>query len=149
MTSRVIDWRTPTPDDHGVNLKPKEAPMTDVNQVARDYITLWNETDADRRAKLLGEQWTAGAVYVDPLAKVQGPGEIGAYIGGVHTRFPDYRFALLGEPSGHGDHVRFSWSLGPAGQEAPIEGSDVLTMVGGRVESVIGFLDKVPAPQPA
>ena len=120
--------------------------MTDVNKVATDYITLWNETDADRRSRLLAEQWTTGATYVDPLARADGAAEIGAYIGGVHQRFPEYRFALLGEANGHGDHVRFSWSLGPAGTEAPIEGSDVLTLSGGRVESVIGFLDKVPQP---
>jgi hypothetical protein len=119
---------------------------TDVNQVAHNYITLWNETDGARRAKLLAEQWTVGATYVDPLARAEGAAEIGAYIGGVHQRFPDYRFALLGQASGHGDHVRFSWSLGPAAGEAPIEGSDVLTMNNGRVETVIGFLDKVPQP---
>ncbi len=119
---------------------------TDAKQVARDYITLWNETDADRRGALLAEQWTAGASYVDPLAKARGPAEVGAYISGVHQRFPDFRFALIGEASGHGDHVRFSWSLGPEGAEAPIEGSDVLTLSGGRIASVIGFLDKVPPP---
>jgi hypothetical protein len=117
--------------------------------VARDYIALWNETDAARRGALLSRQWTAGATYVDPLARAEGAGEIGAYIGGVHQRFPDYRFTLIGEANGHGDHVRFRWSLGPAGAEAPIEGSDVLTLSGGRVADVIGFLDKVPAPQPA
>ena len=122
--------------------------MSDVQIIARDYITLWNETDAGVRARRLGEQWTASATYVDPLAKVRGTEEIGAYIGGVHQRFPDYRFALIGEPSGHGDHVRFSWSLGPPAGEALIEGSDVLTLVGGRIAGVIGFLDKVPAPQP-
>ena len=118
----------------------------DVKQVARDYISLWNETDAARRGALLARQWTAGASYVDPLAKAHGPAEIGDYIGGVHQRFPDFRFALIGEASGHGDHVRFSWSLGPAGAEAPIEGCDVLTLDGGRIANVIGFLDKVPPP---
>jgi hypothetical protein len=120
--------------------------MSDVQTVARDYISLWNETDAGARARRLGAQWTASATYVDPLAKACGAEEIGAYIGGVHQRFPDYRFALIGEASGHGDHVRFSWSLGPAGGEAPIEGSDVLTLEGGRIAGVIGFLDKVPQP---
>lgn len=117
--------------------------------VAADYIALWNETDAARRGALLARQWTAGAVYVDPLARAEGPAEIGAYIAGVHDRFPDYRFALIGAADGHSDHVRFRWSLGPAGAEAPIEGSDVVTLVGGRVAGVIGFLDKVPPPQPA
>jgi hypothetical protein len=117
--------------------------------VARDYIALRNETDAARRGALLARQWTAAATYVDPLARAEDAGEIGAYIGGMHQRFPDYRFALIGEAGGHGDHVRFRWSLGPAGAEAPIEGSDVITLSGGRVVGVIGFLDKVPAPQPA
>jgi hypothetical protein len=117
--------------------------------VARDYIALWNETDAARRGALLARQWTAAATYVDPLARAGGAGEIGAYIGGVHQRFPDNRFALIGEAGGHGDHERFRWTLGPAGAEAPIEGSDVITLSGGRVVGVIGFLDKVPAPQPA
>lgn len=120
--------------------------MSDFSRIARDYITLWNETDAGRRARLLGEQWTPDATYVDPLAQAAGPSEIGAYIGGVHQRFPDFRFALLGEAEGHGDHLRFSWSLGPAGGEAPIEGSDVVTLHDGRIAGVIGFLDKVPQP---
>src|SRR5258708_7367776 len=120
--------------------------MSDFNKIARDYITLWNETDTAHRARLLGEQWTLAATYVDPLAKVKGHDEIGAYIGGVHQRFPDYRFALLGEPEGHGEHLRFSWSLGPAGAEAPIEGSDVVTLESGRIANVVGFLDKVPQP---
>ncbi|HEY2481399.1 MAG TPA: nuclear transport factor 2 family protein [Caulobacteraceae bacterium] len=120
--------------------------MSDFSRIARDYIALWNETDATRRARLLGEQWTRDATYVDPLAKAAGPDEIGAYIGGVHQRFPDFRFALLGEAEGHGDHLRFSWSLGPAAGEAPIEGSDVVTLQGERIAGVIGFLDKVPQP---
>jgi hypothetical protein len=120
--------------------------MTDAQKIARDYIDLWNETDSARRGALLASQWTNGATYVDPLASVAGPEEIGAYIGGVHQRFPDYRFALKGEANGHGDHVRFSWSLGPSGGEAPIEGSDVVTTMGGRIAAVIGFLDKVPQP---
>jgi len=123
--------------------------MSDVQKIAHDYIALWNETDAGARVRRLGDEWTASATYVDPLAKVRGAEEIGGYIGGVHQRFPDYRFALIGDANGHGDHVRFSWSLGPAGGEAPIEGSDVLTLESGRVASVIGFLDKVPGPQPA
>jgi hypothetical protein len=118
--------------------------MTDMHRIAADYISLWNEKDASRRARLLGEQWTDGATYVDPLASAAGPDEIGAYIGGVHARFPDYRFALKGEASGYDGHVRFSWTLGPAAGEAPIEGSDVVSLAGGRITKVIGFLDKVP-----
>ena len=71
--------------------------------------------------------------------------QIGQLIGGVHDRFPGFRFALLEEPDGHGDHVRFSWSLGPVGSERPIKGSDVIELDEGRIAKVIGFLDLVPA----
>jgi hypothetical protein len=53
--------------------------------------------------------------------------------------------ALLGQPNGYGDYVRFSWALGPAGQEPPIGGSDVAEIAGDQLRRVIGFLDKVPA----
>ncbi len=118
--------------------------MTQAQQIADRYIAAWNETDEAARAALLGRDWTDDATYVDPLAKVSGRGEIGALIGGVHARFPGFRFALSGPPDGHGDHVRFSWTLGPEGGEAPIEGSDVVMTFGGRIACVIGFLDKVP-----
>jgi hypothetical protein len=122
--------------------------MSDPKTIASDYIALWNETDGAARERRLVEQWTANANFVDPLATAVGPVEMSAFIGGVHDRFPGYRFALRGEPGGFGDHVRLSWSLGPAGEEPPIEGSDVLTLKDGRVDAVIGFFDKAPAPQP-
>ena len=70
--------------------------------------------------------------------------EIDGLIFGVQTRFPGFRFALVGEPNGHGGHVRFSWSLGPANAEPPIEGSDVIELQQGRIARVIGFLDRGP-----
>ena len=118
--------------------------MSQAQHIADRYIAAWNETDADRRMALLSEDWTDDAAYIDPLTKVAGRGEIGALIAGVQTRFPGFRFALSGRPDGHGDHVRFSWSLGPAGVEPPIEGSDVVMTYGGKIACVIGFLDKVP-----
>jgi len=29
--------------------------MSDFSKIAHDYIALWNETDAERRTRLLGE----------------------------------------------------------------------------------------------
>ena len=119
--------------------------MSDPASVARSYIEVWNETDPDRRIDLIRRHWTADATYVDPLARTAGPQELSTLIGGVHERFPGFRFSLLGEPGGHGEYVRFSWALGPEGAEAPIGGSDVAELTDGRLRRVIGFLDKVPA----
>jgi hypothetical protein len=33
---------------------------------------------------------------------------VDALIAGVQQRFPDFRFKLIGQPNGYGDHVRFS-----------------------------------------
>lgn len=119
--------------------------MTDPTTVATTYLRAWNETDTARRAALLRDGWSEDARYVDPLMSGRGAEQIGQLIGGVHERFPGFRFALLGEPNGHGDHVRFAWSLGPAGAEPPIKGSDVVELHEGRIARVIGFLDQVPA----
>ena len=114
--------------------------------VADTHLAAWNETDAQRRAALLEQAWTRDANYVDPLMSGEGWAQIGALIGAVHERFAGFRFTRIGTPDGHGDHVRFSWSLGPAGAaEAPIAGTDLVELKEGRIHRVVGFLDRVPS----
>lgn len=112
--------------------------------VAERYIETWNEADPVRRKALIDRHWTPDATYVDPMASVAGAAEIDGLIGAVQARFPGFRFSLAGAPNGFGDHVRFSWRLGPEGQEAPIEGSDVVMTFQERIACVIGFLDRIP-----
>lgn len=119
--------------------------MSDPASIARRYLDTWNETDPERRRRLFAEHWTEDARYVDPLMSGRGAAQIDGLIAAVHARFPQFRFAALGAPDGHGDHVRFSWALGPAGAEAPIKGSDVVELSQGKIARVIGFLDQVPA----
>jgi hypothetical protein len=119
--------------------------MTDATSIANRYIALWNETNADRRQALLADLWTEDGTYVDPLMQGKGHNEIDALISAVQRRFPDFRFALIGQPEGYGDNVRFSWQLGPEGAEGPIKGTDFATLDSGRLKEVVGFLDQVPA----
>jgi SnoaL-like domain len=118
--------------------------MTDAQQVADRYIAAWNETNSERRMELLRQHWSADASYADPLASVAGVSDINKLITSVQERFPGFTFALNGRADGHGDHARFKWSLGPAGVQPPIEGSDVVSLADGRISRVVGFLDKVP-----
>jgi len=119
--------------------------MTEPSQIADRYIALWNETDAAVRRQLLKQDWADGATYVDPMMAGNGAAEIDALIAGVQQRFPDFSFKLIGKPDGHGDNVRFSWSLGPGDfVDAPIEGTDFAVVRDGRIAAVTGFLDKVP-----
>ena len=119
--------------------------MTNAQHIADRYIAVWNERDPARRRSLLTDGWTEDARYVDPLMQGQGREQIGALIAAVHERFADFRFALIGQADGHGDQLRFSWGLGPEGAESPIKGTDFVVVDGGRVASVTGFLDQVPA----
>src|SRR5271170_3887967 len=102
--------------------QPMETIMQDAMTIAKDYIALWNETDSTRRAQALAETWENDATYVDPMMHGSGPKEIDGLIGAVHEQFPGFSFKLISEPNGHGEFVRFSWSLGPLGGAAPIEG---------------------------
>lgn len=114
--------------------------------IAEAYISAWNETDAATRKARIAEAFTSDAAYVDPLAAVAGHGGIDALIAGVQDRFPGFRFALIGAADAHGDHLRFSWGLGPDGAaEAPIKGTDFCRLENGRLKTVTGFLDQVPA----
>ncbi|CCD99666.1 nuclear transport factor 2 family protein [Bradyrhizobium sp. STM 3809] len=118
--------------------------MTDFAGIAESYIALWNAREPKERRALLARQWTADSTYVDPLMRGEGHDGIEALIAGVQQRFPDFRFRLLGPANGHGDHVRFSWSLGPETGDGPIQGTDFVELADGRIRRVTGFLDKVP-----
>ena len=118
--------------------------MTDAITIARRYIDLWNERASGRRRELLSQNWTADASYVDPLMKGDGHDGVDALIAGVQQRFPDFKFKLIGEPNGYGDHVRVSWGLGPEGIDSPIKGTDFAVLKDGRIRSITGFLDQVP-----
>lgn len=119
--------------------------MTDLNTIAENYIAAWNESDAARRKALLEATFTEDVGYRDPIMQGDGHDGIAALIEGVQQRFAGIRFSLKGKPDGFADTVRFSWNLGPEGVESVIEGTDIGVIENGRLKSVTGFLDKVPA----
>ena len=123
----------------------RDAEMTDL----RDrYLACWNETDSQARRALLAEHWAADAHYIDPLVDVQGVDEIDAVMAAAQEQFPGFVFSPHGEVDAHHGVARFGFAFGPAGSEPPILGFDVLaTDESGRIESVVGFLDRVPAQQ--
>ncbi|GAA2237987.1 nuclear transport factor 2 family protein [Streptomyces nogalater] len=119
--------------------------------VAR-YFDAWNAAGPERTAKAVAAAWTEDGRYTDPLVDAGGHDGIAAVIAAVHERFPGFVFRPLGSVDGHHDTARFSWELvheaGDASGEgsAPVAGSDVITLdADGRIRSVLGFLDRVPA----
>lgn len=116
----------------------------DAASIVQSYIALWNESDPQRRLALLAQGWSEDAHYVDPLAQARGREGISTLIGAVQARFPGFRFRLLGRPDAHGEHLRFSWELGPQDAQDMIQGTDFAEVSEGRLRRVTGFLDKVP-----
>ena len=113
--------------------------MIDAQNIARRYIDLWNERTPARRREILAANWATDARYVDPLMSGDGHDGVDALIAGVQQRFPDFKFSLIGEPNGYGDHVRFCWGLGPDGADSPIKGTDFAVLSDGRIRSITGF----------
>jgi hypothetical protein len=110
------------------------------------YLACWNETDAATRRALIAEHWSDDPTYVDPMVEVHGREALDATIAAVQARFPGLVFTPAGVTDAHHDIARFTWGLGPAGAEPLVIGFDVVVTDGeGRIESVLGFLDRVPA----
>ncbi|MFI6599780.1 nuclear transport factor 2 family protein [Nonomuraea sp. NPDC050536] len=114
--------------------------------IVERYIAAWNETDADARAKAVAELWTEDGTYTDPLADVAGHEAIAAVIEGAQGMFQGFVFSAGEVYDAHHDVARFTWHLGPEGQEPVVVGFDVVQLAeDGRIRRVLGFLDKVPA----
>jgi hypothetical protein len=124
----------------------EENEMTASPDLADRYLAAWNETDPAARSAVMADLFTDDVRYTDPLGSAEGRAALDAAIGAVQQQFPGFAFRLAGPVDAHHDQVRFSWELGPAGQEAPVAGFDVAVVdADGRIRTVLGFLDRVPA----
>jgi ketosteroid isomerase-like protein len=117
-----------------------------MEEIVKRYLEAWNETDASARLALVAALWAADGSYTDPLADVRGPDAIAALIGAAQEQFRGLTFTLGGPVDGHHHQARFTWHLGSSEGEPIVIGFDVMVLSGdGRIASVHGFLDKVPA----
>ncbi|MES5820103.1 nuclear transport factor 2 family protein [Streptomyces sp. RG80] len=116
------------------------------NAVTR-YFEAWNAGDEETLAKAVAAAWATDGTYTDPLADVGGHEAIAALITAAHQQFPGFVFYPTGVVDGHHDTARFTWELvNEADGNAPVAGFDVITLDDrGRIRSVLGFLDRVPA----
>ncbi|CAM5611391.1 isomerase [Streptomyces xanthochromogenes] len=114
--------------------------------VAR-YFEAWNARSAEAVARAVAAGWTEDGGYTDPLVEVTGHDAIAAVIAGAQAQFPGFEFRLLGAVDGNHDIARFGWELvAVADGSAPVAGFDVIALAeDGRIRSVAGFLDRVPA----
>ncbi|MGW2476054.1 nuclear transport factor 2 family protein [Streptomyces sp. NPDC001665] len=119
--------------------------MTTYDDAVQRYFAAWN-AGPDEREKAVAAAFTDGAAYTDPLADVRGHAQLAAAIAAAQQQFPGFTFRPLGAVDGHHALVRFGWELVAPDGSAPVAGFDVATLEeDGRIASVSGFLDRVPA----
>jgi hypothetical protein len=122
--------------------------VDNIQDIVDRYIDTWNETDAQRRHKLIAEVYTEDAGYTDPLVAVRGRDAIDQFVATAQQQFPGMVFTLGSPVDAHHNQARFSWHLGvPGGEEPVVVGFDVAVVEDGRLREVYGFLDKVPVAQ--
>ncbi|GAA2309970.1 nuclear transport factor 2 family protein [Streptomyces caniferus] len=114
--------------------------------VAR-YFEAWNAVGEGALGKAVAAAFAEDATYTDPLVDVAGHEGLVAALAGAHAQFPGFVFRQLGGVDGHHDIARFGWELvSVADGSAPVAGFDVVRLAeDGRIRSVCGFLDRVPA----
>ena len=121
-------------------------PSTAPDATVEAYVATWNETDAARRQAGIARAWDAAGRYRDPLMASEGHAGIDAMLAGVQARFPGFVLKRTSKVDSHNDWVRFAWSLGPEAGPAVVEGVDFCALApDGRLASVVGFIDKMPA----
>ena len=109
------------------------------------YVATWNETDASRRQAGIARAWAPAARYRDPLMASDGHAGIDAMLAAVQAKFPGFVLRRTSGVDCHNGSARFSWSLGPAAGPAVVEGVDFCALApDGRLEQVVGFIDKMP-----
>lgn len=115
--------------------------------VAR-YFEAWNSAGRSGEiTKAVAAAWTEDGSYTDPLADVSGHDGIAAVIAAAGEQFPGFEFRQTGGVDGHHGIARFGWELvSSADGSAPVAGFDVIALAeDGRIRTVHGFLDRVPA----
>jgi hypothetical protein len=118
-----------------------------INTVVEDYFAMWNETDGQRRQKIIAGAWTPDAAYSDPLFTASGAEGLDVLVAGVHQQYPGHRFRLTGAVESHHDRARWGWELaGPDGAMPVARGVDFAVLTAdGRLREVTGFFEPVAA----
>lgn len=113
--------------------------------VVEAYVATWNETDAAKRRAGIAHAWAEAGSYRDPVMTSDGHAGVDAMLAGVQARFPGFVLKRTSKVDQHNGHLRFAWSLGPAGGPSVVEGVDFCALASdGRLASVVGFIDKMP-----
>jgi hypothetical protein len=120
--------------------------MDDATTIVDTYLAMWNETDPQRRVRLIEQAWVDDGRYVDPMLEADGHGALGEMVAGVQAKFPGHRFRRRSGVDAHHDQLRFAWDLVSPDGAVVVAGIDIGALApDGRLERITGFFGEAPA----
>jgi hypothetical protein len=115
--------------------------LTEAVRLADGFLAGTNELDEARRVELVDEIWTADGHFIDPLHEATGHAELNALYAQVHTNFPGYTFARIGDVERLARWMRFRWEFRGDDGSLLAAGTDVGEIVDGKIGRIVSFYD--------
>jgi hypothetical protein len=113
---------------------------TDLTATVDTWLEAYAEPDADRRAALVAEVWTADGHLADPPFEGRGHEAIAALGGVVLEHYAGHTFRRTTAVDAHHGTARYEWELVAPDGTVAVAGTDVATFTDdGRLQKVIGF----------
>lgn len=104
---------------------------------------VFNQRDAGKRIRSIGELYAEGAVlYEPPGTAAQGRVAISEAVALLLARLPpDFSFTATGPALGHHGIGRLRWQAGPPDGPVAVNGMDIARFEGGRIMSLHVFIE--------
>jgi SnoaL-like polyketide cyclase len=119
--------------------------MRTTAEFADRYFTMWNETEAEARRRLVAKIWTPDAHFIGPVAEGRGHDRIDAALAALQHRFAGHALRATGPADSVGAYLRLPWILAGADGAAVARGTDIGTLSpDGRLQAAVSFFDLVP-----
>jgi hypothetical protein len=125
--------------------------MSDLPGASVDYdrlmqanlASVFNERDAGKRIRAIGELYAEGAVlYEPPDTAAKGHAAISEAVTRLLASLPpDFAFAAAGPALGHYGIGRLRWQAGPPNGPVAVNGMDVAHFQDGRIHSLHVFIE--------
>ena len=122
--------------------KPLAPANQSVEELVDRYFISLNEPDDKRRRELIKQVWAEkGKFGVVPFGEGYGLAGIDEITKGGLTKFPGATVRRTSKVDGSGIYYRWNFTLSTADGKPLSSGVDFATIVDGKLQSVIGFLD--------
>ncbi len=108
-----------------------------------NLASVFNERDAGKRIRAIGELYAEGAVlYEPPETAAEGHAAISEAVTGLLASLPpDFAFTATGPALGHHGLGRLRWQARPPNGPAAVNGMDVAHFQDGRIQSLHVYIE--------